>query len=152
MRYVIVFVVFFVCVEVANALTPLPDSSPGFFSGEWAGTGEHGVYCYLKMSNDGRGLLLIDSGAGDWLGARIHWRNRQQSVDVEKIIPLPTSSQLRIMPLGQFTLSTGFNQSLKLNWNSHSNECNLQKIETTKNHLARARNVMNKLQSSKSAQ
>jgi hypothetical protein len=151
MRFLITFMMIFVSVEAANALTPLPDSSYGFFSGEWSGTGAQGAYCYLNLNTDGRGLVLIDSGSGDWLGARIHWRNRQQSVEVEKTIPLPTSSQLRIMPLGQFTLSTGFNQSLKLNWSSRSDGCYLQKIEKTANHLTRARNVMNILPSSKSA-
>ncbi|MSN25511.1 MAG: hypothetical protein GJV46_06520 [Geobacter sp.] len=104
------------------------------------------------MNSDGHGLVLIDGGTGDWLGARIHWRNQQQTVEVDKIIPLKTSSQLRIMPLGRFTLNTGFNQSLQLIWSSNSNGCYLRKIETSVNHLTRARNVMNKLQSSKGAQ
>jgi hypothetical protein len=40
----------------------------------------------------------------------------------------------------------------KLIWNGHSDGCYLQKIETVANHLTRARNVMNKVHSSKSAQ
>lgn len=152
MRYLIALLVFFISVEVSSALTPLLDSSPGFFSGEWAGSGAHGAYCYLNLDTEGRGLVLIDGGSGDWLGARIHWRNRQQSVEIKKIIPLPFSSKQRIIPLEQFTLSTGFNKSLKLNWNNHSIECNLQKTETVANHLARARSVIKNLHPSKSAQ
>jgi hypothetical protein len=144
--------VLFVFVKSAYALTPLPDSSPGFFSGEWAGAGFHGAYCYLNLNTDGRGLVLIDNGAGDWLAARIHWRNKQQSVEVEEIIPLRTSTQMRIMPLELFTLKTGFNQSLKLNWNSSSEGCNLLKIVQTANLLNQARNVMNKLKPQKSSQ
>lgn len=105
----------------------------------------------MNMKIDGRGLVLIDNGSGDWLGAQIQWRNRQQALDVEKIIPLPFSSQLRVMPLERFTLGTEFNQSLKLTWNGHSDGCHLQKIDTTANHLTRARNVTNKLRSSNSA-
>jgi hypothetical protein len=149
MRTFITLLVFFVCVQIANALTPLPDGSPGFFSGEWAGTGAQGAYCYVNMSPEGHGLVLIDNGSGDWLGSRINWRNRQQSLDVEKNSPLPISTQLRIIPLKQFTLSSAFNQSLKLNWNNYSNECNLQKIAKTTNRLGSARNIMSKLPSSK---
>ena len=144
MRISTVFMVLFICVETANALTPLPDSSPGFFAGEWSGIGGQGSYCYINMKVDGRGVVLIDSGSGDWLGAQIQWRNRKQAVEVEKITPLPASSQLRIMPLDRFSLSTAFNQSLKLTLNGHSDGCYLQKIDTTANNLARARNVAKK--------
>jgi hypothetical protein len=143
---------FFACVETASALTPLPDSSPGFFTGEWAGIGAQGAYCYLILNADGRGSVMIDNGSGDWLGARIKWRNRQQSLEIENIIPMPTSHQLRIMPLERFRLSTGFNQSLQLNWSDHSEGCYLQKIENTANHLSRVRSLMKKLPSPKRAQ
>jgi hypothetical protein len=152
MRYLISFVLIFTCVEAANALTPLPDGSSGFFSGEWAGTGAQGMYCFLNMNTDGHGLVMIDNGSGDWLGARITWRNRQQSLEIEKIIPLPMSSQLRIMPLERFTINTEFNQTLKLNWSNHSDACYLQKTGTAANHLNRARKLIDKLQPSKSTQ
>ncbi|HAR38102.1 MAG: hypothetical protein A2X56_10570 [Nitrospirae bacterium GWC2_57_13] len=101
MRYFIGLVILFAWLGTAHALTPLPDSSPVFFAGEWAGTGEQGAYCYLNLSADGWGWVLIDGGAGDWFGARIQWRNRQQSLQVEKIIPLTASTQRRIMPLAK---------------------------------------------------
>ncbi|MDP2823967.1 MAG: hypothetical protein Q8O52_14990 [Sulfuritalea sp.] len=142
MRYFIRLTLLFAWLGTANALTPPPDNSPGFFAGEWAGTGEQGSYCYLKLSADGWGWVLIDGGSGDWLGARIQWRNRQQALQVEKIIPLPASPQLRIMPLGKFVLSCGFNQSLRLNWSDQSGGCQLQKIETTARHLVRARSAI----------
>jgi hypothetical protein len=62
----------------ANALTPPPDNSTGFFAGEWTGNGEHGAFCYLNLVADGTGLVLIDAGSGDWLGARMQWRNSRQ--------------------------------------------------------------------------
>jgi hypothetical protein len=142
MRYFIGLILLFAWLATAHALTPLPDNSPSFFSGEWAGTGEHGTYCYLNLSADGRGWVLIDGGAGDWLGARMQWRNRQQALQVEKIIPLPASPQLRVMPLGTFVLSGGFNQSLRLTWNKQSGGCQLQKIETTARHRMRARSAI----------
>jgi hypothetical protein len=145
MRYFIVLVMIFAWLVPANALTPLPDSSPSFFSGEWAGTGEQGTYCYLNLSADGWGWVLIAGGAGDWLGARMQWRNQQQALQVVKIIPLPFSSQRRIMPLTIFVLRSGFNQSLSLTWNAQSSSCQLQKIETTADHLNRARSLIDGL-------
>lgn len=130
------------CLGTANALTPPPDNSPGFFAGEWAGTGEQGSYCYLKLNADGWGWVLIDGGAGDWQGARLQWRNRQQALQVGKIIPLATSVQLRIMPLEKFALGTGLNQSLKLSWSEPSGVCQMQKTETTARQLVRARGAI----------
>ena len=142
MRYFIGLVMLFALLGTANALTPLPDNSPSFFSGEWAGTGEQGTYCYLNLSADGWGWVLIDGGAGDWLGARMQWRNQQQALQVVKIIPLPFSSQRRIMPLAKFVLRSGFNQSLSLTWSAQSSGCQLQKIRTTADHLNRARSLI----------
>ena len=145
MRNFIRLALLLACLGTANALTPPLDNSPGFFAGEWAGNGEQGGYCYLKLSADGRGWVLIDGGAGDWQGARIQWRNRQQALQVEKIIPLAASAQLRIMPLERFALGTGFNQSLRLNWNEQSGVCQMQKIETTARNLFRARGAIEAL-------
>lgn len=138
-------------VGVANALTPLPDNSPAFFSGEWAGNGGQGSYCYLKLNTDGWGWVLIDGGSGDWLGARLQWRNRQQALQVKKIIPLTAAPRRRIMPLEKFVISSGFNQSLSLTWSEQSSACQLQKLETTARHLDRARKAMDSLQSGESS-
>lgn len=145
MRYFIALVLLFACLRSADALTPWPDSSPSFFSGEWAGAGEQGAYCYLNLSADGWGWVLIDGGSGDWLGARMQWRNLKQTLQLERIIPLPTSTQRRIMPLTKFVLRSGFNQSLSLKWNAQSSACQLQKIDTTRSHLNRARSTLNGL-------
>lgn len=67
MRYFIGLVLLLVWLGSAKALTPLPDNSPGFFSGEWAGTGHQGAYCYMNLSPDGWGWVLIDGGTGDCL-------------------------------------------------------------------------------------
>lgn len=146
MRYLIGVLLAIVLVQPAFSLTPLPDSSPKFFAGEWTGVGEQGTYCYLNLSADGRGLALIDrDGVGNWFGARIQWRNRQQTVDVERIIPLPASPQLRILPLSTLSLQTGFNQSLQLSWGKPSDSCHLQKIETTADRLMQARRTIERL-------
>ena len=145
MRYGVGLIMAFALLGSASALTPLLDSSPLYFSGEWAGTGAKGAYCYLSLGSDGRGLVLIDAGTGDWLGARIHWRNERQVLIVEKSISLSLAPQLRILPLHIFALSTEFNQSLALNWDKRADGCHLQKIETTKHHLTQARTIIDQL-------
>lgn len=145
MRYFIGLVLLLVWLGTARALTPLPDNSPGFFAGEWAGAGQHGAYCYLNLSADGRGWVFIDGGTGDWLGARIQWRNQQQSLQVEQIIPLQASPQRRIMPLEKLVLGSGFNQSLKLTWNEPSGGCHMQKTDTTARRLLEARKTLESL-------
>ena len=145
MRYFTGLLLLFAWLGTAHALTPQPDASPGFFAGEWAGSGEHGSYCYLNLSPDGRGWVLIDGGSGDWLGARMQWHNQLQTLQVEKIFPLSASARLRVMPLEKFVLTTGFSQSLKLTWNEKSGVCHLQKIGTTEGHLVRARGTIDGL-------
>ena len=135
----------------AGALTPLPDESLDFFAGEWAGAGEQGAYCYLNLDARGRGWVLIDAGAGDWLGARIHWNNKHQALLIEKITPLRTSTELRIMPLDGFSLANGFNQSLRLAWERHSSGCQLQKVAASADHLAQARSTLKRLRRSNDA-
>jgi hypothetical protein len=123
----------------AQATTPLPDTSPRAFAGEWAGTGEQGSYCYVNLLVDGSGVVLIDAGAGDWLGARLHWHNRQQALQVDDITPLPISAQARILPLPTFVLRSGFNQSLSLVWQGSAVGCQLQRIASLAEHHSRAR-------------
>ncbi len=133
------------CLGAAKALTPLPDNSPSFFSGEWVGNGEQGIYCYLDLSENGLGWVFIDGGTGDWLGAQMLWLNKQQALQVVKITPLTTSNKRRIMPLTKFSLRSGFNQSLRLTWNAQSTGCQMQKIESMAHHLKRARSVIDGL-------
>jgi hypothetical protein len=129
-------------IHPAKAQSPPPDTSPGFFAGEWAGTGVHGSYCYVKLTADGLGWVLIDGGSGDWSGSSIQWRNRQQSLQIDNAVPLHTSAQRRIMPLEDFVLSSEFNQSLSLTWNTPGGSCHLQRIESTANHLSQARSAI----------
>jgi hypothetical protein len=130
----------------ASALTPLPDRSAEFFAGEWVGTGDNGSYCYLNLSikADGRllGTVLIDGGAGDWLGAQVRWRNQQQGLAIEEITPLPFSARQRLMPLETFELHTGLNRSLGLHWNAHDAGCHLQKLDAMARHLDHAREAL----------
>lgn len=138
-------VLLFASVGSASALTPLPDKSAALFAGEWAGGGERGSYCYVKLDADGQGLVLVDGGAGDWLGARIQWRNQQQNLQVDKVIPLAASARQRIGPLEKFVFSAGFNQSLSLSWSAQSRACQLQRTEAAARHLARARATIDAL-------
>ncbi len=145
MRHFTRLVLIFASFGSASALTPLPDQSAALFSGEWAGSGERGSYCYVKLEPDGRGLVLVDGGAGDWLGARVQWRNQQQALRVDKIIPLAVSTQQRLMPLENFTFSSGFNQSLSLSWSTQFGACQLQRTEAAARQLARARAAIDAL-------
>jgi hypothetical protein len=129
----------------AQALTPLPDSSPAFFAGEWAGAAGQGGYCYLALDAGGTGVVLIDGGSGDWLGARLRWHNDRQSLQVDEVMPLAFSAQERMMPLPAFTLRSGLNQSLALAWGTASPGCQLQKTETAERHLQRARQALRAL-------
>ena len=147
MRHVITAIALMLAtVADTGALTPPADTSPAVFVGEWTGIGERGASCYLKLGADGRGWVLVDTGAGDWMGASMVWRNKQQALVIDQAIPMAASAQLRIMPLEKFTLSSGLNQSMKLVWREPSGVCLLQRIETTADQLARAREVMTRLQ------
>lgn len=123
------------------ALTPLPDKTLGAFAGEWVGTGALGAYCYVELTAQGSGTILVDAGAGTWAGARIRWHNQQQSVQVDSVVPLAASPQLRTSPLRNFTLRSTFNQSLRLGWPEPDNICHLQRQETAAEQLVRARHV-----------
>lgn len=129
----------------SHALTPLPDLSQDFFAGEWTGNGENGAACYLLLSPDGSGTVLIDGGSGDWLAARLQWRNDRQTLRVVQSVPMSVSPQERLGPLETFVLITGMNRSLRLTWNGQSTGCQLQKIETAARHLARAREALRSL-------
>ncbi len=126
-------------IGAAVAQSPLPDTSPALFAGEWAGAGVRGSYCYVKLEADGSGLVLVDGGTGDWLGARMRWRNQQQKLQVDKIFPLAVSTQRRTMPLEKFVFNAGFNQSLSLTWSEHFSACQLQRTEAAARQLDRAR-------------
>ena len=135
----------FTLFSVAMADSPPLDGSSGFFSGEWSGTGAMGAYCYLNLDIDGTGHLLIDGGAGDWLGSRVLWRNRRQALEISYATPLPVSTQLRVMPLSRFSVTTEFNQSLWLTWSQSSGGCRLQKREAMESRLEQARSTVRRL-------
>ena len=142
MRFLIALAMLAACLSPARAQSPPSDNSAAYFSGEWSGPGEQGNYCYVKLATDGAGWVLVDGGSGDWLGARMQWRNRQQSLLVGKIVPLAASPQFRVMPLGTFVLASGFNQSLRLTWNRQIAGCQLQKVDTTARRLDAARSAI----------
>lgn len=131
---------------IVSAQSPPPNTSPSAFAGEWAGAGEQGSYCYVTLTTDGWGRVLVDGGSGDWLSARIQWRNRQQTLVVDRIMPSAFSPQLRVMPLDQIVLRSGFNQSMTLSWSDRIAACQLQRIEKTAGQLDRARSATTALQ------
>lgn len=145
MRYLTGLILYCICLSYAYALTPPLDGTPALFSGEWAGNSAQGSYCYINLNEDGSGWVLIDGGAGDWLGARLKWRNLKQTLQVEKITPLISSPQQRISPLDKISIRTEFNQTLSLTWSPKYPDCQLQRIEITAHHLNRARSVIGKL-------
>lgn len=141
MRKAIAIISLWILCGGSAALTPLPDKTLGAFAGEWVGTGALGAYCYVELTVEGRGTILVDAGAGTWAGARIRWHNQQQSVQIDSVVPLAASPQLRTSPLRNFTLRSTFNQSLRLGWPEPDNICHLQRQETTAEQLVRARHV-----------
>lgn len=133
-------------IGTAYAQSPPPDRSPAAYAGEWVGAGELGSYCYVALQPDGWGRVLVDGGSGDWLGARIQWRNLRHTLVVDKVIPSLHSPHLRILPLETLVLRSGFNQSMSLTWNGRSGACQLQRSEKTQAQLARARSASEALQ------
>ena len=81
MRKAIAIISLWILCGGSAALTPLPDKTLGACAGEWVGTGALGAYCYVELTVEGRGTILVDAGAGTWAGARIRWHNQQQSAD-----------------------------------------------------------------------
>lgn len=69
MRFWGVIAMTLACLGNAGAQAPPPDRSPALFAAEWAGIGEGGSHCYLKLDPNGQGWVLIDAGTGDLLGA-----------------------------------------------------------------------------------
>jgi hypothetical protein len=147
MRFLLRCLLMLGCMGATHALTPLPDKSPRLFAGEWAGTGALGSYCYVQLRADGGGDVLVDAGSGDWLGARIRWRNHQQTLQVEQVLAAKFSAALRVTPLNSLTLRSEFNQSLRLIWNDPKGGCHLQRIELSAQRLSQARSTAAQLQS-----
>ncbi len=146
MGHLLRFLLLFSWIGTMHAQSPPINTSPAAFAGEWAGTGEQGSYCYVTLTADGWGRVLVDGGAGDWLGARIQWSNRQQALLVERIIPSLSAPRLRVMPLDKLVLRSGFNQSMTLSWNDRIAACQLQRIAKTAGQLDRARSAAQALQ------
>ncbi|MBK7767099.1 MAG: hypothetical protein IPI44_13825 [Sulfuritalea sp.] len=96
--------------------------------------------------------MLVDGGSGDWVSARIQWRNRQQALVVDRVMPSVFSPHLRVMPLAQFVLRSGFNQSMTLSWNDRIAACQLQRVQKTAGQLDRARSASTALQAGEAKQ
>ena len=134
------------CTASAAAQAPPADRSRALFAGEWAGIGEGGSHCYLKLDPNGRGWALIDAGAGNLLGAQLRWRNQNQSLQVDELTPVLSSPSLRTMPLTKLSLVSGFNRSLRLDWHAPSGTCQIQRTDVATHQLSQAREVLEQLQ------
>jgi len=108
------------------ALTPPLDNRPGFFAGDWIGTGAEDLFCFIRLQPDGTGTVLVGSASGDWLGARIRWRNRQQSMELIETSPLAAEPGRRLLPLSGLTLRSGINRTLQLKPGERIPVCELQ--------------------------
>lgn len=108
------------------ALTPSLDNRPGFFVGDWIGTGAEGMSCFIRLLANGDGTLLVSNASDDWLGAHIRWRNERQSIALIEVSPLPAEPHRRLLPLSELTLRSGMNQSLHLKLGEHGPVCELQ--------------------------
>lgn len=114
------------CASPSPALTPLLDNRPGFFSGDWIGTGAEDLFCFIRLQPDGNGTVLVSGASGDWLGARIRWQNQQQSLVLIEASPLPAKAGRRLLPLSGLTLRSGMNQTLQLKTGERNPVCELQ--------------------------
>ena len=114
------------CASSSLALTPPLDNRPGFFAGDWIGTGAEDMFCFIRLHPDGNGTVLVNGASGDWLGARIRWRNQQQSMVLIEASPLPAEPGRRLLPLSGLTLRSGMNQTLQLKPGERNPVCELQ--------------------------
>lgn len=128
-----------VCIHPASAQSPPLSQAPDFFAGEWTGTGPQGSYCYMALRPDGSGHVMVNGGAGDWMGAGIRWQNQRESLRVTQLTPWPVKPRLRTMALASFVLQSGFNQSLRLQWRAPDQACELQRQTQSERQLERAR-------------
>jgi hypothetical protein len=123
--------------------SPPLDGSPAFFSGDWMGTGAQDNFCFMRLGPDGTGTVLAMGASGDWLGARIHWRNERQSIVVTAIHPLPDDPHRRLAPLTQLSLSAGFGATIHLMLDKHSAVCELQRRASVQRDVANAEMLLN---------
>jgi hypothetical protein len=130
------------------ALTPPLDNRPGFFAGDWIGTGAEDLFCFIRLQPDGNGTVLVSSASGDWLGARIRWHNQRQSMELievsPKVSPFPAEPGRRLMPLSGLTLRSGINQTLQLRPGERSPLCELQLRDTVLGRAGQAGMLLDK--------
>lgn len=139
-----VFVLFFgLSATAAPAQSPLPDGSPAFFSGDWIGTGAQDNFCFMRLHPDGMGTVLAMSASGDWLGARIRWRNERQRIVVMAVHPLPGDPHRRLAPLPRLSLSMGFGSTMHLEMDKGSPVCELQRRAAVQRNVNNAEMLLN---------
>jgi hypothetical protein len=126
-----------------HAQSPPLDNSPAFFAGDWIGTGAQDNFCFMRLRPDGSGTVLAMGAAGDWLGARIRWRNQHQNIVVMAVYPLPGDPRRRLAPLTQLSLSKGFGTTIQLKLNKNNPLCELQRRASVQRNMAYAEMLLN---------
>lgn len=130
------------CETHGFAQSPLPDESPAFFSGDWIGTGAQDNFCFMRLHPDGMGTVLVMSASGDWLGARIRWRNRRQNIEVVAAHPLPGDPHRRLSPLPGFSLSLGFGTTIHLRLDAGPAFCEMQRRSAVERDVGNAERLL----------
>lgn len=131
------------CETSGFAQSPLPDESPAFFSGDWIGTGAQDNFCFMRLHPDGIGTVLAMNAAGDWQGARIHWRNRRQALEVVAVQPLAGDPHIRLAPLPRFSLDMGFGTTLHLRLEAGTASCEMQRRAAVERNIGNAGGLLN---------
>lgn len=133
------------CFQLALALTPLPDTRPAFFAGDWVGTGSNDTACFVRLHEDGRGEIYLQGANGERQGTRIRWRNDRQNLLVLEVQVLPRNPALRLGPFGDFTLRNGVNLTLSLNVGKQIS-CELQPRQSVLERLRDLEGLSQKLE------
>jgi hypothetical protein len=118
--------------------SPLPDESPAFFAGDWMGTGAQDNFCFMRLHADGSGTVLAMGASGDWLGARISWRNQRQNIVVVAAQPLPADPRRRLAPLPRFSLNMGFGTTIHLRLEAGTALCEMQRRAAVDRNVSNA--------------
>jgi len=115
------------------------------------GTGAQDNFCFMRLHPDGTGTVLAMSASGDWLGARIRWRNQRQNIEVVAAQPLPGDPHRRLAPLPRFFLSMGFGMTIHLRLDAGAAFCEMQRRAAVERNLSNAEMLLEGVDANKGA-
>ena len=134
--------------QASLALTPLPDSRPAFFAGDWIGTGANDTLCFARLHDDGRGEIYLQGGNGERHGIQFRWRNDRQSLLILEKQVLANYPALRLGPIDAFTLRNGPNRTLTLTA-ANQTACELQPRQSVLERMRDFESMLLKLEEAK---